>query len=173
MSLLDESAAPLKIIHMHRQLLFLCTGNYYRSRFAEHLFNWLAERHELRWRAFSRGLALDRGSGNVGPMSRNALRALRELGVPLAEPLRFPAPLGSEDLARAARIIALKEAEHRPLLTERHHGWQDRVEYWHVHDVDLATPEDGMAKIRRHVAALVAGLQQAHSKPAPTRGEPA
>jgi protein-tyrosine phosphatase len=27
-----------------KQVLFLCSANYYRSRFAEHLFNWLAER---------------------------------------------------------------------------------------------------------------------------------
>ena len=37
-------------------LLFVCTGNFYRSRHAEALFNWHAERHGLAARAFSRGL---------------------------------------------------------------------------------------------------------------------
>jgi protein-tyrosine-phosphatase len=42
-------------------ILFLCTGNYYRSRFAEVLFNSVADKMGLPWRAASRGLALERG----------------------------------------------------------------------------------------------------------------
>jgi hypothetical protein len=41
-----------------KTVLFLCTGNYYRSRFAEALFNSVAGRMGLPWRASSRGLAL-------------------------------------------------------------------------------------------------------------------
>jgi len=28
--------------------LFLCSGNYYRSRYAEFYFNWLAPQHSLK-----------------------------------------------------------------------------------------------------------------------------
>ena len=49
-----------------KRVLFLCTGNYYRSRFAEILFNQLAPTRGLNWRADSRGLArlweLERGA---------------------------------------------------------------------------------------------------------------
>ena len=45
-----------------KTVLFLCTGNYYRSRFAEELFNHQAERADLDWIAQSRGLALERGA---------------------------------------------------------------------------------------------------------------
>jgi hypothetical protein len=55
---------------------FLCTGNYYRSRFAEILFNSVAGKLGLRWRASSRGLALERGVNNVGPMAVSAITAL-------------------------------------------------------------------------------------------------
>ena len=48
------------------RVLFLCTGNYYRSRFAEALFNSLAKRAELNWTADSRGLATDRASTMSG-----------------------------------------------------------------------------------------------------------
>ena len=44
-----------------KAVLFLCTGNYYRSRFAEVLFNSVAGKLGLPWRASSRGLALERG----------------------------------------------------------------------------------------------------------------
>ena len=43
---------------MDNQILFICTGNYYRSRFAEAVFNHYSEAHVLPWRAFSRGLAI-------------------------------------------------------------------------------------------------------------------
>lgn len=52
-----------------KNVLFLCTGNYYRSRYAEILFNSVAGRMGLPWRASSRGLALERGVNNVGPMA--------------------------------------------------------------------------------------------------------
>ena len=39
-----------------KQVLFLCTGNYYRSRFAEIFFNHLASQTSLPWHADSSGL---------------------------------------------------------------------------------------------------------------------
>ena len=48
-----------------KTVLFLCTGNYYRSRFAEILFNSVAEKMGLPWKASSRGLALERGVNNI------------------------------------------------------------------------------------------------------------
>src|SRR5215467_12947219 len=57
-------------------VLFLCTGNYYRSRYAEVLFNAVAGRMNLPWKASSRGLALERGVNNVGPMEVSAVEAL-------------------------------------------------------------------------------------------------
>ena len=62
-------------------VLFLCTGNYYRSRFAEVLFNSVAGRMGLPWRASSRGLALERGVNNVGPMAVSAVQALESRGL--------------------------------------------------------------------------------------------
>ena len=60
-----------------KQVLFLCSANYYRSRFAEHLFNWLAPKRKVRWRADSRVLEWDRW-GDVGAMSSHTEEALKE-----------------------------------------------------------------------------------------------
>jgi protein-tyrosine-phosphatase len=72
-----------------RAVLFLCTGNYYRSRFAEGLFNHLASQLRLGWRADSCGLALDRGETvNVG-LTEGALKvAVRRLRQRYRELLR-------------------------------------------------------------------------------------
>lgn len=140
-------------------VLFLCTGNYYRSRFAEHFFNALAAREALSWWADSRGLALERGVGNVGPMSRTAMRTLERLGVAVALPLRSPLSVTEADLARAELIVALKEAEHRLLFVERFPAWTDRVEFWHIHDLDGATPEVALPQLQEEVLSLVARLK--------------
>src|SRR5947207_1045885 len=104
----------------HRTVLFLCTGNYYRSRFAECLFNSVAGKMSLPWRASSRGLALERGVNNVGPMAASAVKALEARGLRAVPELgRFPTQVAVEDFEMAHWIVALKEAEHRPLLHER------------------------------------------------------
>ena len=144
---------------MARTVLFLCTGNYYRSRFAEELFNHLAGRAGLDWVAASRGLALERGHENHGPISAHARAALIDREIDLPEPIRDPQACAAADLAAAERVIALKEAEHRPYLRDRHPGWADRVTYWHVHDLDQAGPDEAMGEIAGLVARLVDELK--------------
>jgi protein-tyrosine phosphatase len=97
-------------------VLFLCTGNYYRSRFAEMMFNYFARQERLDWEATSRGLALQFGVGNVGPISRHVLAGLTTRGIPLDRPARYPLPLDGSMLTRADHIVALKQDEHLPLL---------------------------------------------------------
>ncbi len=101
-----------------KTILFLCTGNYYRSRFSEYLFNDLAPKRPLRWEADSRGLALERGTNNVGAISHYAKAGLIERGIQLPHDLRYPLPLTEQDLTAAMRVIAVDESEHPLLLAE-------------------------------------------------------
>ena len=141
-----------------KKILFLCTGNYYRSRFAEQLFNSVAEKQGLEWRAFSRGLAVERGKNNVGPISRYAVAALSERGIMVSDDERFPQSLAEGDLTRADRAIALDESEHRPLMAERFSSWQDAVEYWLVHDIDKTPATDALKEIEQRIEQLIAEL---------------
>src|SRR6266478_1920269 len=136
----------------HKIVLFLCTGNHYRSRFAEILFNFVAGRMGLPWKAFSRGLALERGVNNLGPMAVSAIKALDSLGVRATEDVaRIPAQVTLADLDQAERIVALKQAEHLPLLQERFPAWVEKIEFWHVDDAPDALP-----LIEREIMSLVA-----------------
>lgn len=144
-----------------RLLLFLCTGNYYRSRFAEELFNSLAARENLDWRAMSRGLRVDsvEASYNIGPLSPDVMRALRQLNAWTEAIPRGPVQCNQEDLATANLVIAMKEAEHREMLAARYPGWDLKCRYWNVHDLDAATPQIALAEIVRLVGGLVRELR--------------
>ena len=141
-----------------KTLLFLCTGNYYRSRFAEHLFNALALKHELNWMATSRGLALERGVNNVGAISKFALTGLTERGVSMALDLRYPLPLTEADLVAASKIIAVDESEHLPLIIERFPTWKDAIEYWLVHDVEYTLPDSALQQIEDNIEQQIEQL---------------
>lgn len=139
-------------------LLFLCTGNYYRSRFAEILFNTLAREGNLDWLAYSRGIATELGLHNPGPISAHALAGLQARGILDSVRRRFPLQVLDLDLRQADLVIALKEAEHRPLLQARFPAWVDQVEYWHVDDLEDAPPEQALAEIEQQVLALFRAL---------------
>jgi protein-tyrosine phosphatase len=138
-----------------KRVLFLCSGNYYRSRFAEELFNHHAKVERLHWRATSRALAIKRGSENVGPISQFVIAALTDRDITPTGSSRFPLVCRIDDLDSADVVVALKEAEHRALLAERFDGWQDRVTYWHVHDIDAAKPAEAIAMIDHLVRDLI------------------
>jgi protein-tyrosine-phosphatase len=150
---------------MIRQVLFLCSANYYRSRFAEQLFNWLAEPEGLRWRADSRGLVVDRW-GDVGAISDFTVDALRARGIPVNGHHRRPRQVTHDDLANSHLVIAVKEAEHRPFLAADFPQWADRVEYWHVDDIDCAPPDEALPVLEDHVRRLVHRLRAAADSPA-------
>jgi predicted translation initiation factor SUI1 len=145
-----------------KTVLFLCTGNYYRSRFAEMLFNSVAGKMGLPWQASSRGLALERGVNNVGPMAASAITALKALGIRADDAVaRFPAQVTTDDLEKATRVVALKQAEHLPLLQEGFPAWAEKVEFWHVDDAPEA-----LALIEQEVMGLVAHILGGGERPA-------
>ncbi len=136
-----------------KTILFLCTGNYYRSRFAEILFNWHAERRGLPWKAESRGLALD--VFNFGSMSSFTEARLQSRGISLEAYQRLPLDVATGDFESADHVVAVKEAEHRPLIQRRFPDQLERVEFWQVHDIDCAGPEEALPQLERHVDELV------------------
>ncbi|MEZ4615739.1 MAG: low molecular weight phosphatase family protein [Caldilineaceae bacterium] len=140
---------------MTETVLFLCTGNYYRSRFAEHLFNHLASAHNLPWTADSRALAVELGTNNIGPISPHTLTRLQALSIPLPAELRYPQQVVEADLNAAALTIALDRTEHYPYVAERLPTWVDRIEYWEVADLHALDAKDALDRIEVAVQALI------------------
>src|SRR5205085_1915892 len=103
------------------------------------LFNSVASKIGLPWQSSSRGLALERGVNNVGPMAASAIKALEAMGVCASDNCaRPPAQVTTDDLEAADRVVALKQAEHLPLLQERFPAWAEKVEFWQVDDAPEA-----------------------------------
>jgi low molecular weight protein-tyrosine phosphatase len=143
-----------------KSVLFLCTGNYYRSRFAEELFNHRAAYAAADWQAQSRALAIERGRHNVGPLSPFALRGLEKRGVTAKGASRFPRQCTAVDLETADHVVALDETEHRPLMRERFAGWEDRIQYWGIGDVELLRPQQALSLIDAQIDALLTALDR-------------
>lgn len=138
-----------------RRVLFLCTGNYYRSRFAEEVFNHLCEMRGLLWTSDSRGLHPNVGFiGNRGALSPLARERLRAKGYRLRGN-RAPRSATKADFDVADLIVALDRDEHEPLLAEGFPCQMGRVVFWDVKDIAFEEPTEALDKIEAKVIALV------------------
>jgi protein-tyrosine phosphatase len=141
------------------KLLFFCTGNYYRSRFAEALFNHAARRERLGWTAFSRGLAIHLADGDLSPHTERALDARK---IDLIDTGVTRISLSEVDLLEASHIVALDLNEHRALMLRHFPEWADRVTYGKVKDIDQAEPDQALAMIEGLVHNLIKELPPVH-----------
>jgi protein-tyrosine phosphatase len=146
-------------MNKNNRVLFLCTGNYYRSRYAEEIFNHRVRGEELGWRAFSRAVAEKLSPENVGPISPHTLEALQAKGIAPEGLTRNPVLCTVDDFAEAELVVALKDAEHRPMIEQRFASAAHRVEYWDVDDIEYLDPQTALGNIDELVGQLIRRLQ--------------
>ncbi len=141
-------------------VLFLCTGNFYRSRYAEALFNYHAPRSGLHWKAESRGFRPHLSQDALSPFAAERLSIQT---IPRALTRSHPSPLITRDLAEASLVIAMLETEHRAMMQEHFPRWADRIRYWNVHDIDVESPLTALPLIEHEVEGLIHQLQSGHA----------
>ena len=143
-----------------KKILFLCTGNYYRSRFSEEYFNHYANKFNLPWLADSKGIMRQfEGNGNVGPIAKHTLDELERLGILAKGSQRFPEYVYEEHFSKFDRIIAVSRDEHSPMLKDL---WPDSltsVEYFDVEDLHLEEYETALPRLKLHLDKLIEGLR--------------
>jgi protein-tyrosine phosphatase len=71
---------------------------------------------------------------------------------------RFPRKCTVDDLASADFVVAVKEAEHRPLMREQFAEWEHKPDYWNIDDVEDAAPADALRLLAQDVWTLLLRL---------------
>jgi protein-tyrosine phosphatase len=139
-----------------RQVLFICTGNYYRSRFAEALFNQKAAEAHLEWKAVSRGLKLFPSQRGISSLAR---RELIKRGVPKELCQGDPKALAKEDLEQSDYVVLMDEAEHRPMM-ENQFPMRDhnRNHYWHIPEAEEMSPSKVSQAMSTNIEELIRTL---------------
>jgi len=146
-------ASPLAYsIPVNHRILFICTGNFYRSRFAEAVFNHRAEQQQLRWAAFSRGLAVHFAEGYLSSFAAEALLARQ---IDLRHTGRERVQLFEDDLLKADRRIAMDRTEHFPMMQNQFSAWADKIEYWDVPDLPYRSFKDALPEIEHKIIQLL------------------
>jgi protein-tyrosine phosphatase len=141
---------------MNQQILFLCTGNFYRSRMAEEMFNHFAEAKGLSARAFSRGLAQDfENNGNVGSFSSFALNVLQERGIAPRRADEFPQRVTADELRDSDVVIGLYQRDHEPMMAEQFPAFAAKVIYWSVPDLDEMFADEAEEIVFREITGLL------------------
>lgn len=137
--------------------LFVCTGNYYRSRFAELLVNHLSKEKGIKVIAVSRGLAPGHAD-NIGLVSPHVISYLEYLNIHdcIFGP---PQKLSEDDFKNADKIIALDENEHRPLIEKLFPAWEQKVEYWKFEDDYIVKPNELLPRLERRIVAFLSGIE--------------
>lgn len=143
---------------MEKKVLFLCTGNYYRSRFAEILFEYQAKRLGLNWKSESRGLRVGNPE-NIGMVSIYCLKGLTKRGI-YYDPERFPLQCLKTDLINADLIIALKQEEHEPMAKILFPELAQKILYWNIHDIDIEFFENALDKLEVLINILIDKLHK-------------
>jgi len=117
--------------------LFLCTGNYYRSRLAEELLRGYAAAQGINLVSDSAGLGIIPNPINIGPIRCEVLDYLKRRGIYSGGVERFPKKCTKTDIRSADIIIGMNEPEHRCMVDEQFPGVAgNRTRYWHVSDMD-------------------------------------
>jgi protein-tyrosine phosphatase len=135
-----------------KKVLFICTGNFYRSRFAEAVFNFHADQRKLRWQAYSRGLAIHWADGVLSPFTA---AALSERQIPISYTGADRTQLTENDLESADLRIALDRAEHLQMMEQQFPSWTRRVQYWEVPDMPTVLPEVALPSIESQILHLL------------------
>lgn len=155
------TSAPQDGAARRKKVLFICSGNYYRSRLAEALFNHEAAAAGLAWDAVSRGMLK---TGELRGMSEHAVGHLKESKLHhLAEEPRDPVGIDVEDLTEADLVIGLCREEHQPMVEQKFLALAralhkaGRIRYWNVYDI----PARPRAMVR-----LLGGGHKGPSQPA-------
>lgn len=146
---------------MSETILFICTGNYYRSRFAEIYYSHLIQEAGIHQEVFSRGFeVLLHGHKNEGPISKHSRGYFKELGIQSEKFDDYPVQLEELDLEKADRIYLMDSKEHAPMYKKYFPERKDNIVMWDFADDYIEDPNQVLPRLREAVENLVEETKQ-------------
>ena len=128
-------------------VLFVCTGNYYRSKFCENLWFFLLEKFDKKGSVSSSGLNPGLAQlwkdafGRVSPFTR---RALKIIGVPLVDDSSLHL-ISQQEVDDSDIVVFLNKSEHLPMLADsRVMVPISKIVAWNNEDVDQEFPMEAI-----------------------------
>lgn len=142
------------------KVCFVCTGNYYRSRFAEAVFNFLSKECGESHIAKSRGLnisAADKTAREYGELSPYTKNKMDDLEIPRNLTSKKRKSISKKDLDEFDIIVIMDRSEHFKMVKEFIGEDKDMIEaaknfkYWAIKDVSDWEPEETLGAILANV----------------------
>ena len=141
---------------MHN-ILFVCTANIFRSRFAEEVFNFLAIKEKISARAFSAGLKV--GEYHIRRIHRPALEQLEKLNIKPKRPNKLSLHIDEVQLNKYDQLICMDETEHKPMVLSNSKLKGFNFEYWDIIDEPKVQSDVSLPLCYKKVKELVADLK--------------
>ena len=141
---------------MHN-ILFVCTANIFRSRFAEEVFNFLAAEERIPAKAFSAGLKV--GEYHVKKIYRPALEQLTKFNIKPKRPNELSVHINEVQLSKYDQLICMDEADHKPMVLSNSKLNDINFEYWDIIDEPKVQSDISLPICFSKVKELVDGLK--------------
>ena len=139
------------------KVLFVCTWNIYRSRFAEEVFNFFAKKSNSKHQAFSAGFRV--GNYNFRTIYYPALDNLKKLNIVPLRPNDFSKHIDDVDLYEYDKIICMDEGEHKPMVLGNPSLQKDLFQYWDIIDQPKVKSEISLPKCYQKVKNLLSDFE--------------
>ena len=140
------------------KVLFVCTWNIHRSRFAEEVFNYLAKKSNSKYQAFSAGFKV--GGYKFRTIYSPALDNLKKINIVPLRSNDFSKHIDDVDLSEYDRIICMDEVEHKPMVLANSSLQNNLFEYWNIIDEPKMKSELSLQKCYQKVENLLRDLDQ-------------
>ena len=116
-----------------KKVLFVCTANIHRSRFAEEVFNYFCAKHNKDYHAFSAGLRV--GDYSFRKIYYPALENLKAFNITPQRPNDLSKHIKDVNLENYDKIICMDEDEHKPMVNSDPKLSNYNFEYWNITDM--------------------------------------
>ncbi len=134
-----------------KTVLFICTANFFRSRYAEAYFNCMADWNKSPHKAISGGVSID---PLIGPMSSYTMYRMVERGIDAKCSSPQSKRVYSGDIDAADIAICVYEKEHKPMMELLYESVENQIVYWSIPDINEISPNQSLDLVEKNVDVL-------------------